>query len=194
VLARIVAALAILAILALYLYWTARRLDRLHARADAAATALDSQLARRGVHVLEFCDAVALPSGVADQLRVAVAAASFVPGLGHDREVVENAVTHALTKAIDRSRPSFEAPSAAASGLHDEALRASFARGFYNDAVRDALVIRDRRLVRWLRLAGRAPHPAYFEMSDEELPAPPHEIPLAATRPPPIPNSAGTPE
>jgi hypothetical protein len=36
--------------------------------------------------------------------------------------------------------------------------------------VRDALVIRDRRVVRWLRLAGRAPHPAYFEMDDEELP------------------------
>jgi hypothetical protein len=56
--------------------------------------------------------------------------------------------------------------------MHDEALRATFARRFHNDAVRDALVVRDRRLVRWLRLAGSAPHPAYFEMDDEELPSP----------------------
>jgi hypothetical protein len=174
--ARIVAALAILAVVALYLYWTARRLDRLHARIDAAGAALDSQLARRNSHVVEFCDAATLPAGVAEDLRVAVAAASFVPGLGHDREVVENGVTRALAIAVSASRRSFEAPSGAAIDLHDEALRASFARGFYNDAVRDALVIRDRRVVRWLGLAGRAPHPAYFEMFDEELPVAPHEM------------------
>ena len=58
---------------------------------------------------------------------------------------------------------------APATELHDEALRATFARRFYNDTVRDALVVRDRRVVRWLRLAGSAPHPAYFEMDDEEL-------------------------
>jgi hypothetical protein len=46
------------------------------------------------------------------------------------------------------------------------------ARRFYNDTVRDALVVRDKRVVRWLGLAGHAPHPAYFEMDDEELPAP----------------------
>jgi hypothetical protein len=56
--------------------------------------------------------------------------------------------------------------------VHDDALRASIARRFYNDTVRDALVVRDRRVVRWLALAGRAPHPAYFEMDDEELPTP----------------------
>ena len=39
-------------------------------------------------------------------------------------------------------------------------------------AVRDALAIRDRRTVRWLRLAGSAQHPSYFEIDDEELPSP----------------------
>jgi len=177
VIAKIVAVLAILAVLALWLFWTARRLDRLHARIDAAAAALDAQLARRDAHVLEFCEAVTLPRGVDLQLRSAVAAADLVSGLGHDREVVENAVTHALAHAVRVSPRSFLEPSGAATDLHDEALRASFARGFYNDTVRDALVIRDRRMVRWLRLAGRAPHPAYFEMFDEELPVAP--IPLA---------------
>jgi hypothetical protein len=174
---QIVATLAILAVVALYLYWTARRLDRLHGRVDAAAAALDAQLARRGTHVIEFCDAMTLPADTEAALRAAVDAAGTVAGLGHDREVVENAVTRELAAAVVTARRRFADPSPAASGLHDEALRASFARGFYNDTVRDALVIRDRRVVRWLRLAGRAPHPAYFEMDDEELPV--ARIPVA---------------
>jgi hypothetical protein len=170
VVAEIVAALAIVAVMGLYLLWTAQRLDRLHARVDAAAAALDGQLSRRGASITSFSSAVRLADDVADELRSVAAAAAAVPGLGHDREVVENAVTHALARAVATSPRSFAAPSAAGTELHDEALRASFARGFYNDTVRDALVIRDRRLVRWLRLAGHAPHPAYFEMDDEELP------------------------
>lgn len=192
--AKVVAFAAILAVVALYLFWTARRLDRLHARIDAAAAALDAQLSRRDAHVLEFCDTVTLPRGVAVELRAAVAAATAIRGLGHDREVVENAVTRALVRAVKASRRSFLDASSAATDLHDEALRASFARGFYNDAVRDALAIRDRRVVRWLRLAGRAPHPAYFEMFDEELPVTRHEIaPAHYTPPSSRENSAGTP-
>ncbi len=38
----------------------------------------------------------------------------------------------------------------------------------HNDAVRDTLALRSRRLVRWLRLAGRTPIPAYFEIADPE--------------------------
>jgi 8-oxo-dGTP pyrophosphatase MutT (NUDIX family) len=44
------------------------------------------------------------------------------------------------------------------------------ARRVHNDAVRDTLTLRSRRLVRWLRLAGTAPHPAYFEIVDVEHP------------------------
>ena len=40
------------------------------------------------------------------------------------------------------------------------------ARRVHNDAVRDTLDLRSRRLVRWLRLAGTAPAPAYFEIAD----------------------------
>jgi hypothetical protein len=168
----IVAALAIVAVMGLYLYWTARRLDRLHARVDAAAAALDVQLDRRSASVVAFSDAVSMDAELASALRRAAEAAAAVPGLGHNREVVENAVTRTLTRAVTTSSRCFTEPSAAATELHDEALRASFAREFYNDTVRDALVIRERRVVRWLRLSGHAPHPAYFEMDDEELPVP----------------------
>jgi hypothetical protein len=166
----VVAAVGVVAYLVLYAFWTARRLDRLHARVDAAAAALEPQLARRSAMAGEFSAAVRLKPPIADSLLSAAAAASAVPGLGHDREVVEGALTRALAAAVASSPASFAEPSHAATEMHDEALRASFARRFYNDTVRDALVIRDRRVVRWLRLAGRAPHPAYFEMDDEELP------------------------
>ena len=44
--------------------------------------------------------------------------------------------------------------------------RVVLARRFYNDAVSTTLVIRRRRLVRWLRLAGTAALPSPFEMDD----------------------------
>jgi hypothetical protein len=165
-----VAALVVVAYLIWYALWTARRLDRLHARVDAASAALEAQLVRRSAAAAAFGAAVALSPPVAIALASAAADASVATGLGHDREVTENAVTRALAGAVKSSPDSFAAPSAVASELHDEALRASIARRFYNDAVRDALMVRERRVVRWLRLAGRAPHPGYFEMDDEELP------------------------
>lgn len=169
---KIVALLAILAVVALYLYFTAVRLDRLHARVDAAAAALDQQLRRRSAVAAAFATSVPLEPEVAIAVAAAAADAAVVPGLHHDREVAENALSRALAGVAAA------VPTAVTRELHDEALRASFARRFYNDTVRDALVIRDRRTVRWLRLAGSAPHPAYFEMDDEELPS--SRIPLAS--------------
>jgi hypothetical protein len=166
----VVVAIGIVALFVLYALWTARRLDRLHARVDAAAAALDAQLARRSAMAVEFCAAVRLGASVSGSLVQAASDAAGVAGLGHDREVVEGSLTHALAAAVTSSPESFAEPSSAATEMHDEALRATFARRFYNDTVRDALVVRERRVVRWLRLAGRAPHPAYFEMADEELP------------------------
>ncbi len=40
------------------------------------------------------------------------------------------------------------------------------ARRFHNDAVRDTLALRDRRLVRLLRLGGTAALPVYFEIAE----------------------------
>jgi hypothetical protein len=166
----LVLALVVLVLFVLYASWTARRLDRLHARVDAAAAALHGQLVRRASMAAAFGSVVPLDLQIAVALAGAASEASVVTGLGHDREVVENAVTRVLSRAVARSPESFTDPSHAATEMHDEALRASFARRFYNDTVRDALTVRDRRVVRWLRLAGRAPHPAYFEMEEEELP------------------------
>jgi hypothetical protein len=143
---------------------------------DAAAAALDAQLGRRSLTAATFAARVPLPPELALALSTAAAEASIATGLRHDREAAENALTRALTRVGAVVPEVFTAPTEAGTDMHDEALRASFARRFHNDAVRDALVVRDRRLVRWLRLAGSAAHPSYFEMDDEELPSPAYAL------------------
>jgi hypothetical protein len=167
---RIVGIAAVLAVLAMYCYWSARRLDGLHARMDAAGAALDAQLRLRSAAVIAL--AAELPGAARDKLEALATATADVDGLGHDREIVENALSVALIQLATARPAIFLRPSRAAADVHDDALRATFARRFYNDTVRDALVVRDRRVVRWLGLAGHAPHPGYFEMQDDELPTP----------------------
>ena len=165
---------AILLDVALYFFYTARRLDRLHARIDAAGAALDAQLRKRCVAATLLSEELPEPSAL--RVTGAVLATLEVHGLAHDREVAENLLSRELARLADERPAVFLAPSATAVDVHDDALRASIARRFYNDTVRDALVVRDRRTVRWLGLAGRAPHPAYFEMDDEELPTPSNSV------------------
>jgi hypothetical protein len=123
--------------------------------------------------VSAFCDRADLDEVSRASVSLAVETAQHVEGLGHDRELAESGVTGVLGEAVDRSPGCFAGSAQATVELRDEALRTSFARTFYNDTVRDALTIRDRRIVRWLHLAGTAPHPVYFEMDDEPLPEPP---------------------
>ena len=136
-------ALVIVGFLGVYSAWTAGRLDRLHLRLDAARAALDAQLRER-----------ALVARGTPALQPAAQQALETPGLGHDREIAENE----LSRALRNVRPTDE--------LNDVVTRASFARQFHNDAVRDALVLRRRRIVRLLHLAGHAARPAYFEIDD----------------------------
>jgi hypothetical protein len=76
-------------------------------------------------------------------------------------EVAENNLTHRLA-AVDRDA----VPDGLAGDLLDAEQLTLLARRVHNDAVRDTLDLRSRRLVRWLRLAGTAPVPAYFEIAD----------------------------
>jgi hypothetical protein len=133
--------LVVVGYLGVYSAWTAGRLDRLHLRLDAARTALDGQLRERAL----------VARGTAG-LRDLAQRALDVPGLGHDREQVENALSRALRSVA----PTDE--------LNEVVTRASFARQFHNDAVRDALVLRRRWIVRLLHLAGHAPRPTFFEI------------------------------
>jgi hypothetical protein len=84
-----------------------------------------------------------------------------VPQPAVDPEAAANALGRALA-CLDRAT----LPEDVRAALTDAEQLLVLARRVHNDAVRDTLGLRSRRLVRWLRLAGTAPMPAYFEIAD----------------------------
>ncbi|GAA4685961.1 hypothetical protein GCM10023215_21650 [Pseudonocardia yuanmonensis] len=163
-----------------------RRLDRLHQRTDAARVGLERSLARRAEVAVRVAgvlgDREAGPGSVPAALDEAARAAGAgtvrgLPRRSEDgieaREIVENALSRALG-AVDRTRldPDLRVELADAERL------VVLARRVHNDAVRDTLDLRSRRLVRWLRLHGTAPLPGYFEIA-ESVPGPAGVVPRA---------------
>jgi hypothetical protein len=134
---------------------TATRLNRLHMRTDAAWAALDAALCHRA-RIVMACNA-----GIA--LRSA-ADAALQGGANSVREEVENELGAALA-ILNRRR----LEPTCASRLIDAEQRVVIARRIYNDAVRDTLALRSRRMVRWLRLTGTAAAPRYFEIAEPAL-------------------------
>jgi hypothetical protein len=165
----ILIAVAVVAV-GLYLSWTAGRLDRLHARIDAARAALDAQLLRRASVAQELATAGVLDPAASIVLYESAHAARQAEA--DQREVAESELSQALRavfaepEAVTVVR---QAPggTAAIGELTQAVRRVPMARRFHNDAVRAARAVRDHRVVRWFRLAGHAPFPLAFEMDDE---------------------------
>lgn len=153
-------ALLVVALAALWVYGTAHRLDRLHVRLDSGWLALDAALSRRAV--------VARTLAAADpgsRRQLAILAAASERTSRERREAAENALSAALEDIpVETLSPHL------ASELADAQTRVLLARRFHNDAVRDTLGLRNRRLVRWLRLGGTAPRPQYFEIAERMPP------------------------
>jgi hypothetical protein len=168
----------------------ATRLDRLHMRTDAAWAALDAALRRRaravrvlngsitlrcaadaalgaGGHLALRVDAdLALRAGADSALR-AGADSALRAGEGNPiREEIENELGQLLA-VLDRRG----IEQAYAGRLADAEQRVVIARRVYNDAVRDTLALRSHRMVRWLRLAGTAAAPRYFDIAEPALPS-----------------------
>ncbi|WP_405642012.1 hypothetical protein [Streptomyces sp. NBC_00019] len=154
----------------LYLSWTAGRLDRLHARIDAARAALDAQLLRRASVTQELATSGVLDPAASIVLYEAAHAARQAEE--EQREVAESELTQAL-RAVFAETPQVETVREAPGGveavreLTEAVRRVPMARRFHNDAVRAARALRRHRKVRWFRLAGHAPFPLAFEMDDE---------------------------
>jgi hypothetical protein len=147
----VIAVVAIIVVVASYLTWMAGRLDRLAVRVEAAASALDAQLARRAVVAYELSERPAL-----EPLR---AAARLALDGGADREAVESSLSREL-----RASPEV-------AGVEEMAIssrKVMLARQFHNDAVRDLLALRRRWVVRLLHLYGRAAAPSYIEFDADE--------------------------
>lgn len=139
---------------------TANRLDRLHVRTDAGWAALDAALARRAV-VARAVAGAGLAGTLAARLRLAADNAESAPR--EERESVENELTRLLAQ-VERDG----LPEALADELSDAEHRMVIARRVHNDAVRDTLALRRRRKVRYLKLAGSAPAPEYFEIAEPD--------------------------
>lgn len=162
----LVVVLIVAVVLGPWLLGTATRLDRLHVRTDAAWAGMDSSLARRAVVARAVAAAGCMPAADADALRTAADRAELAER--GEREAAENELSRQL-EGLERSC----IPVGLAEELADAEQRVVLARRVHNDAVRDTLALRRRRLVRWLRLAGTAIRPQYFEIAEpsQDVPA-----------------------
>jgi hypothetical protein len=162
-------AVAFVAVLGVYLSWTAGRIDRMHARVDARWAALDAQLVRRSAIAVELA-----MSGLLDP-----ASSVLLAGAAHEaresdeekRELAESDLSRALRAALDQERQAEALRATADGGFLVEELEAAvrrvvMARRFHNDAVRATQAVRRARVVRYLGLAGHAEMPHPFEMDD----------------------------
>lgn len=159
----------VVAVIGVYLSWTAGRLDRLHTRIDTARAALDAQLLRRASVAQEMATSGLLDPAASIVLYEAAHAARQADD--EQREVAESELSQAL-RVIFTETAQVDAVSAAPGGaesvkeLTAGVRRVPMARRFHNDAVRAARAVRRHRVVRIFRLAGHAPFPMTFEMDD----------------------------
>ena len=165
---RIILIVVAALLIGVYMSWRAGRLDRLHARVEAARAALDAALVRRSSVALELAS-----SGLLDP-----ATSLLLAGAAHDartaddgRELAESDLTRALRAAF--GQPEFRASLQGRQGAEEllaeteaAAHQVFLARKFYNGAVAATRSARRRWLVRLLRLAGGAALPDFFEIDD----------------------------
>lgn len=160
----LVAAVLVAVLLTMWVTFTLTRLDRLHARVDAAWAALDAQLVRRAAGLLGAAESPA--GGLDDQEReryAAIAHAALNAADVEERQSVENVVGRGVAELIASDATIH--PDAHAE-LAEAAARVLIARRFYNDAVRDTRTLRARRMPRLLRLAGHRAMPQFFDIDD----------------------------
>lgn len=158
-----------------YVVWTAGRLDRMHARVDAAWAALDAQLVRRAFAAGAVAEHLPpTPQRAELQAAAARAAAAGEAGRCPLEDHLSSLLQHARAGASGGDRAELTAATE----------RVLLARAFHDSAVRDTLRLRRRRVPRLLRLAGHRAAPAPFTL-DESLLAPadtPPDAPGARSR------------
>src|SRR5438270_11859339 len=94
----LVAAVVLAVLLTMWVTFTLTRLDRLHARVDAAGAALDAQLVRRAAALLHVAETPGSGLPGEERSRVVAIAQRAVNAKGEDgeREGIENAVGRAV--------------------------------------------------------------------------------------------------
>ena len=178
--------LGFVVLVAWYLTFSATRLDRLHARVEGARSALDAQLVRRASVTLQLAASGRLDPATSLLLADAAheAREADIDGAAPDGGAADGSAADGLTREQAESdltsvlRAAFADPEQVEDLRADPVgrdllrelaaagLRVQLARRFHNDVVRSARVVRRKRVVRYLRLAGHAPWPQTFEISD----------------------------
>ncbi len=172
----VVGVVVVVVVVATYLTWLAGRVDRLHARAAGASSALDAQLLRRALLADKLADQHIRHCGT-QAVALRSAARSATEAAPPDRESAENDLTRLLRELPPRAQ------GAGPDEICALGRRVALARQVHTDLVRDALAVRQQRVVRLLRLARKHPVPRYFDIDDPTLP----ELPGASTRTPVLP-------
>ena len=173
--------IGLVVLVAWYLTFSATRLDRLHARVEGARSALDAQLVRRASVTLQLAASGRLDPATSLLLADAAHEAREADtDAAQRREAAEDGVPaeQAESDLTGALRAAFADPELVEELRADPlgrdllrelaaaGLRVQLARRFHNDVVRSARVVRRKRVVRYLRLAGHAPWPQTFEISD----------------------------
>jgi hypothetical protein len=162
----------------LYLSMTAGRLDRLHKRLDTTELSLESHLLRRSSVAIELAMSGLLdPAGamvLTDTAHTARQAAD-VESFSAARSRAESELSQALLATLDVEEVGEIRANPAGVELLDElaaaARRVQLSRRFLNDAVQATIQVRNRKMVRWFRLAGHTPWPETIDLDDRVPPA-----------------------
>lgn len=157
--------IAIVAVVAWYLSFTATRIDRLHHRVETSGAALDAALQRRASVAMELANSALLDP--AQSMILAAAAHDARESHEEARGITERDLTDALVSIFDdeeavdllRGRPLGED---LLEEIQEANRRLEIAVASYNDAVESALALRRKPAVRVLKLAGRAGIPQSF--------------------------------
>jgi len=162
----LIAAVIVAILLTTWVTFTLTRLDRLHARVDAAQAALDAQLVRRAAALLHLAEMPASGIGPETALDLAHTAHDALAVNPSDRQAVENRVSRCIS-GLDEYRSAL--PVDAVTEMSEAATRVLIARRFFNNAVRDTRTLRSARMPRLLHLAGRRELPQFFDIDDTSL-------------------------
>lgn len=171
-------AVAVLALIAWYLSYSAARLDRLHGRVEGSLSALDAQLVRRAETSMELANSGLLDP--ASSMLLAEAAGSSLDasdaaevssevqehGVDQVRAATETDLTSTLLALLTPQAMAEVDVARYADRVRQAGERVQLARRFHDDAVRDVRRVRAQPVVRVFRLAGRTHLPQMVQFDD----------------------------
>jgi hypothetical protein len=162
----VVSVVVLVVLVATYLTLVATRVDRLHAKASAAYTALGSHSVRRATAAAAFGE----QEGFSDTLAAANEVLTALEAAPEEWQAAENALTRALRLATAKvCGGAMDTVGPALMEVIDASRRLALARQMHSDLVRDAQAVRRRPLVRMLGLTRRHAEPAFFDIDDPTL-------------------------